>query len=262
MTTQPSLADFWHHDSLYWSTVARVSPRDGFMLYTNPTVPGRYDPNHAGYIRLPDGDHHATITDIIHFFSAIDMDAVVYLDHLSTPSDFADQLRQHGFSDRRDWGVVDLMVQTSPPPPLTPSPRIQVTSTLTKDEHTTWSLIDEPDVHSPPAIMQSLRYQEVSAPEVTGFIATLDGRPVGRCLTYCNNGIGRVEAVFVHENARRQGVARHMVDTAIRHVLSQHCTPYLFAIAGNHAQQLYASLGMQVRAHDVSMTFVCPYTAT
>ena len=67
----------WQHDHHYWGTFSRITPRNGYAIYTNPSLPGRYDPNHAGIMRLTAHDVDAVITDVIHFFDAQGMDSVV-----------------------------------------------------------------------------------------------------------------------------------------------------------------------------------------
>ena len=255
-STPEQIAQIWQHDNAYWSTYARATPRDGYVLFTNPTLPGRYDPNHAGMIRLPDGDHGDLITDIVHFYAAIDLDAVVYLDALSTPHNFGTQLEAHGFIAKHDWGITDLMRHDGPLPALDANPHITVASALEESEYRIWSNISDGDPYSPPDIMYSLRYQEVSAPNVTGFIASVDGDPAGHCLVYASAGIARIESVYVRELHRRRGVARHLLHTAIHHCLAQQLMTYLFVIHGSHAQELYASLGFRTIQHDASMVYV------
>lgn len=260
MSTTPEQLDrIWQQDNTYWSTYARATPRDGYMLFTNPTLPGRYDPNHAGMIRLPDGDHRDIITDIVHFYAAIDLDAVVYLDALSTPSDFGAQLEAHGFIAKHDWGITDLMHHDGPLPALAADPHITVTSALEESEYQIWSNISDGDPYSPPEIMYSLRYQEVSAPDVTGFIAYVDNEPAGHCLVYASAGIARIESVFVHAHHRRRGVARQLLTTAIRHCQAHHLQIYLFVIHESHAQDLYASLGFRTIQHDAVLVYVKPH---
>lgn len=252
----PQIAEIWHHDTMYWSTYARATPRDGYVLFTNPTLPGRYDPNHAGMIRLPDGQHHDIITDIVHFYAAIDLDAVVYLDAQSTPRDFGSQLEAHGFTPKHEWGITDVMRHDHPLPDIAPDPHITVTSALEESEYQIWSNIGDSDAYSPPEIMHALRYQEVTAADVTGFIAYVDNEPAGRCLVYAAAGIARIESVFVHAHLRRRGVARQLLSTAIRHCQHQHLTCFLFVIHGSDAQHLYTSLGFRTMQHDAMLVYV------
>jgi hypothetical protein len=78
----------WQHDHHYWEHSSRITPRDGYAIYTNPSLPGRYDPNHAGLMRLNSLHVNAVITDIIHFLMPSGTMSVVYLDHLATPDYF------------------------------------------------------------------------------------------------------------------------------------------------------------------------------
>jgi GNAT superfamily N-acetyltransferase len=251
------LASIWQHDHYYWGTFSRITPRDGYAIYTNPSLPGRYDPNHAGFMRLDAPNVDAVITDVIHFFDALGMDSVVYLDHLATPTTLPASLVQHGFVAMTDWGIIDLMIHQHVIP--TPAPHITVTSALEAIDFATWANLTEPDAHSSAEIMYQLRYQEVSASDVTGYIAWDDGQPAGRCVTYSRNGITRIESVFVAPQSRRRGVARAMVTHAINDSRARGDVVYLFAHHASHAQTLYTSLGMQCVASNAVLTYVRPY---
>ena len=112
-------------------------------------------------MRLAAHDVDAVITDVIHFFDALGMDSVVYLDHRATPTTLAASLVQHGFVAMTDWGITDLMVHQHEIP--IPSPHIVVTSALEETDFATWANLSEPDPYSTAEIMYQLRYQEVSA---------------------------------------------------------------------------------------------------
>ena len=87
----------WQHDTLYWHTMSRATPRQGYVLFTNPALPQRYDPNHAGYFRLQsDAQAQDAIRDIIAFYDALGFDSVAYVDHCATPTTLAHLLMQHG----------------------------------------------------------------------------------------------------------------------------------------------------------------------
>ncbi len=247
----------WQHDHHYWGTFSRITPRNGYAIYTNPSLPGRYDPNHAGIMRLTAHDVDAVITDVIHFFDALGMDSVVYLDHLATPTSLAASLTQHGFVAMTEWGIIDMMIHQHAM--LTPASQIVVTSALEATDFATWANLTEPDTHSSADIMYQLRYQEVSASDVTGYIAWDDGQPAGRCVTYSRDGITRIESVFVAPQSRRRGVARAMVAHAISDSRARGDVVYLFAHHDSHAQTLYTSLGMQSVVHDAVVTYVRPY---
>lgn len=247
----------WQHDHHYWGTFSRITPRNGYAIYTNPRLLGRYDPNHAGIMRLAAHDVDAVLTDVIHFFDALGMASVVYLDHLATPATLAASLAQHGFVAMSDWGIIDLMVHQQALP--TPAPHIVVTSALDAGDFATWASLSEPDPYSSAEIMYQLRYQEVSAGDVTGYIAWYTGQPAGRCVTYSHNGITRIESVFVLPQFRRCGVARALVAYAIGASRARGDVVYLFAYHASHAQTLYTSLGMQSVVHDAVVTYVRPY---
>lgn len=247
----------WEHDHHYWGTFSRITARSGYAFYTNPSLPGRYDPNHAGFMRLDPGNVDAVISDVVHFFDALGMDSVVYLDHKAAPPSLTAVLAHHGFAAMTDWGVVDLMVHQGGLP--TPDAHIMVTSALDATDFATWANLGETDLHSSTEIMYALRYQEVSANDVTGYIAWNEGEPAGRCITYSRAGITRIESVFVAPKSRRVGVARAMVSHAIVASRPRGEVVYLFAHQASHAQTLYASLGLHTVVNNAVVTYVRPF---
>lgn len=254
------IADIWLHDSHYWQTMSRVTPRHGYELYTNPVLVSRYDPNHAGYIRcISHTTANVAIRDIVAFFDALGFDSVVYLDHAATPDTLPTLLSTHGFRAMTEWGIVDLLVLDRFHAPA-PHARIQVTRVADAADVHTWALLDEPTPHSPAEIMYALRREEVSHPDVCGYLAWIDGVAAGRCLTYTEGGITRVESVFVAENLRRQGVARRLVAQAVADAMAHSRIVYLFALHDSYAQTLYYSLGLQTVVHNAVTTYVRPFS--
>lgn len=247
----------WQHDSQYWHTISRSTPRHGYTLYTNPTLVGRYDPNHAGYFRLQtDREAVHAIQDIIAFYDALGLDSVAYVDHCATPPSLATLLAQHGFVARLEWGVTDLMVLGTFMPPA-PDTRITVSQVTSPHDIHAWATIDgNIDPHSPADIMYALRREEVSHPDVCGYIATIDGVAAGRCLRFAKDGVCRIEAVFVAEAFRRRGVARQLVAHAIAESLAHNQIIYLFADHDYHAATLYHTLGMRSLVHHATVTHV------
>ncbi len=248
----------WQHDSAYWQTISKQTVRDGYVLYTNPALPTRYDPNHAGLFRLQ-SEQEAThaITDIIAFYEALGCDSVVYLDSYATPSTFPQLLTSHGFTARYDWGITDLLILDAPVP-VTATSRIDVVRVSTDEQRIQWASLEEATPHSTSSEMYALRREELRDSAVQGYIAYLDGVPAGRCLTFTHNNICRIESVFVTAPLRRQGVAKHLVSHAVAHAHLQAETVYLFAIHDYHAITLYHALGFHTVMHNVTMTYVRP----
>lgn len=250
----------WQHDSAYWQTISKQTIRDGYVLYTNPQLPTRYDPNHAGMFRM----HHPqdainAIDDVIAFYEALGCDSVVYLDCYATPHSLADLLTQRGFVAMHEWGITDLLILERPVY-AAHNPRIQVVPVTTHDQRMQWASLEDANPHSSATEMLALRTEELRDPAVQGYIAYLDGKPAGRCLTFIHDTICRVEAVFVAEDMRRQGVAKQLVGQAINDTHGKVDTVYLFAIHDYHAITLYQALGFRTVMHDVTMTYVRPRT--
>ena len=248
----------WQHDSAYWQTISKQTIRDGYILYTNPQLPTRYDPNHAGMFRMQHiNDAINAIDDVIAFYEALGCDSVVYLDNYATPDALADTLIQRGFTAMAEWGITDLLVLAQPVY-AAHNPRISVMPVSTHDQRLQWASLEDTNPHSPAAEMHALRMEELRDPAVQGYIAYLDGQPAGRCLTFIHDNICRIEAVFVAEEKRRQGVAKQLVGQAIADVYGKVDTVYLFAIHDYHAITLYQALGFRTVMHNVTMTYVRP----
>ncbi len=249
----------WQHDTLYWHTMSRATPRQGYVLFTNPALPQRYDPNHAGYFRLQsDAQAQDAIRDIIAFYDALGFDSVAYVDHCATPTTLAHLLMQHGFVPRIEWGITDLLVLDRFLPPAH-NPRITVNAVISEQDKHEWAMLNEPNPHSSPAVMYALGREEIANSSVCGYLARIDGIVAGRCLRYTDAGISRIEAVFVAEHLRRHGVARQLVAQAIADATTQSELVYLFAIHDYHAATLYQSLGMRTYVHDATVTYVRSY---
>lgn len=249
----------WQHDSLYWHTMSRVTPRQGYMLYTNPALPTRYDPNHAGYFRLhSETDATDAIRDIIAFYDALGFESVAYVDHCATPATLRRLLENQGFVPRIEWGITDLMILDELVKPA-PNPRITVYQVTTESDKHAWAMLNEPNPHSSPAVMYALGREEIAHPTVCGYLARIDGVVAGRCLRYTEGGVSRIEAVYVAEHLRRHGVARQLVAYALAEAVTQSDLVYLFAQHDYHAATLYQSLGMRIIVHDATLTYVRPY---
>lgn len=247
----------WQHDHAYFGTISRITPRDGYVIYTNPSLTNRYDPNHAGLFRMREEQVASALEDIEHFFYSLDMDAVVYLDAHATPASLDSALQAAGFVKKSEWGSSDLMVQHAEIPRIDPSITIEVA--LSHDDFVRWCHVNQPDPYSPEDLMYKLHYQTVSAPGVNGYMAIVDDRPVARCVTYINQGLGRVESVFVEEAYRRRGIAHALVGRALHDIAAQGATGYLFAVHEEPALALYHKLGLRTVLTEAVYTYVKPY---
>jgi ribosomal protein S18 acetylase RimI-like enzyme len=252
------IESIWQHDHAYFGTISRITPRDGYVIYTNPTLTNRYDPNHAGLFRMRDDQVHSAIEDIEHFFYSLDMDAVVYLDAHATPATLDSALQAAGFIKKSDWGSSDLMVQQAPIPARDSS--IQIEVALSHDDFMRWCSVNQPDSFSPADLMHKLHYQTVSAPGVNGYMAVVNGRPVARCVSYISNGLGRVESVFVEDAYRRRGIAHALVGQALHDIAQQGALGYLFAVHEAPALALYHKLGLRTILTEAVYPYVKPYT--
>ncbi len=253
-----NLEAIWQHDHEYFGTVSRITPRDGYVIYTNPSLANRYDPNHAGLFRLRDDQVSSAIEEIEHFFYSLDMDAVVYLDAHATPTSLDHALQAAGFVKKTDWGSSDLMLQRAEIPAL--DPLIHVEVALDHADFVRWCQVNQPDQYSPDELMYKLHYQTVSAPGVNGYMAIVDNRPVARCVSYISNGLGRVESVFVEESYRRRGIAHALVGKALTDIAAQGALGYLFAVHEEPALALYHKLGLRTVLTEAVYPYVKPYT--
>lgn len=247
----------WQHDHAYFGTISRITPRDGYVIYTNPSLTNRYDPNHAGLFRMRDDQVQSALVDIEHFFYSLDMDAVVYLDAHATPASLDGALQDAGFIKKSDWGSCDLMTQQAPIPPYDQS--IQIDVALNHEDFLRWCSVNQPDPYSPDELMHRLHYQTVSAPGINGYMAIVDGRPVARCVSYITDGLGRVESVFVEESYRRRGIAHALVGRALHDIATQGALGYLFAVHEEPALALYHKLGLRTVLTEAVYPYVKPY---
>jgi ribosomal protein S18 acetylase RimI-like enzyme len=247
----------WQHDHAYFGTISRITPRDGYVIYTNPALTNRSDPNHAGLFRMHEAHVQSALEDIEHFFYSLDMDAVVYLDAHASPASLAAALQSAGFIKKSEWGSTDLMIQQAAIP--APDPAIKIEVALNHDDFLRWCSVKQPDAFSPDDVMHKLHYQTVSAPGVNGYMAMVDDRPVARCVTYVHQGLGRVESVFVEEAYRRRGIAQALVGHALRDIEAQGATGYLLAVHEEPALALYHKLGLRTILTEAVYPYVKPF---
>lgn len=247
----------WHHDTEYFGTMSQLTARDGYMLYTNPGLAGRYDPNHVGLLRFGSDKTVALIERIIAHFDGLQFDSVVYLDRMHRPDTLPDALRAAGFRPKLEWGQYDLMavcglVQPAPAPGVLTHP-----SSLS--EFRTWASLDGVDAFSDADTMKALRITECSSPAVIPTIIWCDDAPAGRCLAYIRDGIGRIEGVYVDPLFRRRGLARAMVAAVAADIVATGAIPYLFAEHAGGAQRMYQAVGFETLLENAVTTWVRPY---
>lgn len=112
----------------------------------------------------------------------------------------------------------------------------------------------------PPSDRQTAMWSRIArSPDVTVYVAELDGRPVGTaCLsilpniTYDCRPTAFIEAVVVRYEHRRQGVARLMLERALETARRESCFKVQLLTHKRHANDgahdLYRSLGFEAEA--------------
>ena len=247
----------WQQDAEYYGTMSQLTALDGYVLYTNPGLSGRYDPNHAGLLRFGSDEVAAKIERIISHFDGFRFDSVVYLDRKHRPDTLHVALHTAGFRPMIEWGQYDLMavcgvVQPAPVPCVLTHPG-------SLPEFRTWASLDGVDAFSDADTMRSLRITECSSPAVIPTIIWCDDAPAGRCLAYIRDGIGRIEGVYVDPLFRRRGLARAMVAAVAAEIVAAGAIPYLFAEHEGAAQRMYQAIGFETLLEAAVTTWVRPY---
>ena len=187
----------WQHDAEYFGTMSQLTALDGYVLYTNPGLAGRYDPNHVGLLRFQSNETAAQIERIIAHFDALRFDSVVYLDCMHRPDTLHDALRTAGFLPMLAWGQYDLMAVCGA---VLPAPAACVlTHPSSLSEFRTWASLNGVDAYSDADTIMALRITECSSPAVIPTIIWCDDAPAGRCLVVCRRR---------HHRARRRGLQR------------------------------------------------------
>ena len=246
----------WQHDAEYFGTLGLSVRHEGYVLYTNPGLIGRYDPNHAGMLRLQADSMRTDIQRIIAHFDALGMDSVVYLDSMHRPAGLQDALHEAGFIARVEWGQYDLLALCGDVKHDTSQRELTHPKTVT--EYAQWAALCEPDPYSDVATMTALHMTECSSPAVIPTIVWCDGQPAGRCLAHIHDGLGRVECVFVDPRYRRRGLARAMVAAVASEIVAGGAIPYLFAAHKSEAERIYHAIGFTTLLHDTLTTYVRP----
>ena len=250
----------WQNDAEYFGTLGLMVRHEGYILYHNPGLPGRYDPNHAGMMRLPEAETAAELQRIISHFDALQMDSVVYLDAMHRPRGLAAALEAAGFHPMVAWGQYDLMAVRGNV--ADGAREVVVTHPTNHAEYAQWAALSEPDPYSDATTIHALRMTECSSPAVVPTIVWCDGVPAGRCVSFVQDGVGRVECVYVAPEFRRRGLARGMVAQVTRDICVTGAVPYLFAAHGEGAQRIYQSIGYETLQHEAVMTYVRPFGAS
>ena len=247
----------WQHDAEYFGTMSQLTALDGYVLYANPGLAGRYDPNHVGLLRFGSDDTAAQIERLVAHFDALRFDSVVYLDRMHRPHTLHDALHAAGFRPMLAWGQYDLMAVCDA---VLPAPTACVlTHPSSLPEFRTWASLDGVDAFSDADTMMALRITECSSPAVSPTIIWCDDAPAGRCLTYIHDGIGRIEGVYVDPLFRRRGLARAMVSAVAADIVATGAIPYLFAEHTGDAQRIYQSIGFETLLENAVTTWVRPY---
>ena len=249
----------WQNDAEYFGTLGQTVRDDRFVLYTNTGLIGRYDPNHAGMLRLTEADMDAAIQHIITHYEALQMDSVIYLDAWHRPSGLAVALDKAGFRPKVAWGQYDLMAVREEV--LDAPADVVVTNPANATEYAQWAALSEPDPYSDAATMLALRITECSSPAVVPTVVWCDGVPAGRCLSFVYDGVGRIECVHVDPRFRRRGLARGMVAKVTMDICAVGAVPYLFAAHAEGAQRIYQSIGYETLQPAAVMTYVRPFRA-
>lgn len=247
----------WQNDAEYFGSIGQKVVHNGYVLYSNPGLENRYDPNHAGLLRLPTEDVPGALQSIIAHFDGLRLDSVVYLDAFHRPQTLATDLQANGFRPMVEWGTYDLMAIRGAVTVHAPDVTLSHPSSAT--EFAQWATLREPDPYSDAAIMRALRFTECSSPAVIPTIVWCDGVPAGRCLAFVLDGVGRIESVFVDPVFRRRGLAQGMVTCVAKEISATGAVPYLFAAQGDDAQRIYQRIGFETIVPNAVMTYARPY---
>jgi ribosomal protein S18 acetylase RimI-like enzyme len=250
----------WQHDAEYFGTMSQLTTCDGYVLYTNPGLAGRYDPNHVGLLRFGNDETVSQIERIIAHFDGLQLDSVIYLDRMHRPDTLHDALDAAGFRPKLEWGQYDLMAVCGAVQPA-PAPCV-LTHPSSLPEFRTWASLDGVDAFSDADTMKALRITECSSPAVIPTILWCDDAPAGRCLAYIYDGIGRIESVYVDPLFRRRGLARSMVAAVAADIVATGAIPYLFAEHSGDAQRMYQAIGFETLLENAATTWVRPYGYT
>jgi ribosomal protein S18 acetylase RimI-like enzyme len=250
----------WQHDAEYFGTMSQLTTCDGYVLYTNPGLAGRYDPNHVGLLRFGNDETVSQIERIIAHFDGLQLDSVIYLDRMHRPDTLHDALHAAGFRPKLEWGQYDLMAVCGAVQPA-PAPCV-LTHPSSLPEFRTWASLDGVDAFSDADTMKALRITECSSPAVIPTILWCDDAPAGRCLAYIYDGIGRIEGVYVDPLFRRRGLARAMVAAVAADIVAAGAIPYLFAEHSGNAQRMYQAIGFETLLENAATTWVRPYGYT
>ena len=255
VSAHTSLDRILRHEAAYFTSMAAAGPRDGWVLFHNADFPGRFDPNHAGVFRAPEGTGQAIVDEIVAFYEGRGTAPVAYVDALATPHDLIPCLLARGFVESTEYGESDLMLYVGPDVERPSTAHVEAVRTQRDRED--WASIMEEDRPEPSRSRLARLYcLEVSDPRTTGYLVRVDGRPAGRCELFSSDGLGRVEAVRTLAPYQRRGLAAAVVRQAVRDSLRRgNELTYLYAEHGGEAQRLYERLGYRTVARNAMRSF-------
>ena len=245
------------HEADYWTTLAQAEARAGYVLFHNPDLALRLDPNHAAVFRAPAGTGAALVAEIIAYYRALGLPPAAYVDALATPPDLPEHLLAAGFHELGGslFGPTDLLVYIGPDRERAQDAPVEIVAT--QEGRDAWASITHEDAEGERlALLTRLHLAEVADPRVTPFLARVDGRPAARCLLFSHGGLGRVECVRTLSQYRGRGLAAAVVRAAVRASLAAgDGLTYLYAEQGGAAQRLYQRLGFRTVAAGVMRSF-------
>lgn len=245
------------HEADYWTTVSATKPRDGFVLFENPALAPRLDPNHAGVFRAPEGTAPTIVAEVVAHYRALAITPAAYVDALATPHDLPEQLEAAGFHELggTQFGATDLLVYIGPDRERAADAAVEIVQN--DAGRAAWATVVEDDAEGERrSLLTRLHLAEVADARVTPFLARVEGRPAARALLFSHRGLGRVECVRTLLPYRGRGLAAAVVRSAVGASLAagNHLT-YLYAEQGGAAQRLYKRLGFRTVAASVMRFF-------
>jgi len=253
---QELLSRIFKHETQYWSCLAAVEQRYGWVAFSNPSLITRIDPNHAGEFRATTATAAAIVDDIIEYYQKLGAVPAAYLDLLFAPQDLIVELQRANFQDWPD-AASDLMIYTGPDVARPSSAPVEVVETDRASDE--WaSIVADHDSADEAArgLVRALYRAEIADPRITAYLARVDGQPAGRCELFSSDGLGRVEAVRTSSAYQRRGLAAAGIRRAVQDSLQVNTVTYIYAEPGGEAQHLYEQLGFKTVAKNAMRGFV------
>jgi ribosomal protein S18 acetylase RimI-like enzyme len=252
---QTPLARVLAHENAYWTCIAAVEPRRGWVLFHNAALVGRIDPNHAGGFRAPEGTGAAIAREVVAFYEALGAPPAAFVDALATPRDLVPCLLGASF---REWSSAasDLMLYVGPDAGRPASHDVAVVRT-DRDAADWVAVIEEEADAETRRRLRRLYAAEIADPRVTAYLVRVDGHPAGRGELFSSEGLGRVEAVRTLATYRGRGLASAIVRQAARDSLARgNALTYIYAEPNGAAQRLYDRLGFRLVAANAIRVFI------